>query len=83
MTISETVLKLRNREVLNYFNKETREFTKIQLNKKEKFVCWERWTSKDKIYWINQNLYLSLKDVLSIRQEMIDNKNQSLSIVII
>jgi len=89
MTVSETVKKLRNRQVLNYFDKQSKTFTRINLNKKDSKVCWERWTSKDRINWVNQNLYLSLKDVLKIRQKMIDDrinpnpKTNQLAIVII
>lgn len=60
------ILKLRNRKFLTKFSHSEKLFTRIQLNKNYDKVCWERWVSKDKIHWINWNLYLSLKDVIKI-----------------
>ncbi len=48
-------------------------FIQIQLNKRDKGIHWERWVSIDQRNWMNWNLFLSLKEVLTI----IDNgKNQ-------
>jgi hypothetical protein len=41
-------------------------YTTIQLNKRHKRVCWERWISKDQRSWMNWNLFLSLREVLQI-----------------
>ncbi len=59
----ETILKLRNGENLNLWDKRQKLFTRIQQNKREKFVCWERWVSADRRNWIKQNFCLSLKDI--------------------
>lgn len=66
----ETFKKLRTGEPVSRFDKANKMFVQIQLNKKEKFICWERWVSKDKIKWVNWNLYLSLKDVNNILNEI-------------
>lgn len=63
---TEQLITLRNGKPINLFSKVEKQFIKIQLNRKESFVCWERWVSLDKNKWINHNLYLSLKDVKSI-----------------
>ena len=61
---------LRDGESLNLFDRSTKYFVKIQLNRKEKFVCWERWVSLDRRNWINHNMYLRLKDVMQILTEI-------------
>ena len=58
--------KFRNRETIKMFDRNTKIFTTFQLNKKEKFICWERFISVDKINWVEQNRYLSLKQCLQI-----------------
>lgn len=58
---------LRNREALNLFDSEKKYFYKIQINKTEKRVYWERYASKDKKNWVKWNDRLSLKDVCAIR----------------
>lgn len=73
--ISETVKKLRNKQRINLYDSTNKVFIAIQFNKKEKgFVCWERWVSKDRNNWINHNLYLSIKDVLSIRNDLVKQR---------
>jgi len=67
---TETLQTLRNRQPLRLFDTKDKTFIRIQLNKKEKFVCWEKWVSKDKQNWVNHNLYLSLKDVDSILADL-------------
>ena len=37
------IKKLRHREALHLFDKVDKTFITIQLNRKEKYVCWERW----------------------------------------
>jgi hypothetical protein len=74
MTIQDTVKTLRNKENITYFDKERKEFILITYNKDEEFVCWKKFVSKDRRNWVNHNLYMSLKDVLAIRQEMIDQR---------
>ena len=65
----EIILKLRNGESIKTFGK-TRSvggkkmFTKYQLNRKEKFICWQRFESFNAHDWIEQNSYLRLKDVM-------------------
>lgn len=64
------VLKLRNKESITTFGKcRSKEgkkmFTLYQLNKEEKFICWQRFESLDRRNWVKQNDYLSLKDVIN------------------
>lgn len=64
---AETLKKLRDRKPVLLWDRANKLFVQIQFNKKEKgFVCWEKWVSKDRINWVNHNLYLSLKDVRQI-----------------
>lgn len=73
MTI-ELLKKLRNRQPVKLFDKANKVFVQIQFNKKETdFICWERWVSKDKRNWVNHNLYLSLKDVNTILNQIKNN----------
>ena len=63
--MTEIINKLRNRESLRFFDKKQKLFVLFQINKKEKYYCWERWVSKNRnINYINWNYYLSLKDVI-------------------
>ena len=77
MDRNEAIKKLRHGWVLNMWDRKEKLFVKIQLNRKEKnFVCWQRFVAKAKGYWTNWNEYLSLKDVMQIRNEIItNNKN--------
>lgn len=70
MTKDNAVHTLRHGGVLNMWDKENKLFVKIQLNRKEKFVCWQRFVAKPKGDWTNWNDYLSLKDVLKIREQI-------------
>lgn len=70
----EQLKKLRNKKPLKLFSSDTKLFTTIQINKKESFICWERWVSRDRINWINHNLYLSLHDVKIITNQHIKTK---------
>lgn len=64
---TDTLILLRNKRPVTFFDKTTKIFTRIQFNKKEKdFVCWERWVSRDRKNWVNHNLYLSLHDIDNI-----------------
>jgi hypothetical protein len=66
----EQLKKLRDRDSLKLFDKKNKLFVRIQLNKKEAFICWERWVSKDKSNWVNWNLCLSLKDVANVLNDI-------------
>ena len=80
MSKEETIKKLRMGNCLNFYDKKEKLFTKIQINKKEKFVCWQRFVSKNRSgNWIEWNSYLSIKEVLSIRQKIINNIKTSLT----
>ena len=74
MTTSETVKALRNGENVRFFDKEKKCFVQFQLNKKESFICWERHGSLDKRNWVKQNEFLSIKDVLNIREKLIEQR---------
>ena len=74
MNQNEVVQMLRRGGTLNMRDRKEKLFVKIQLNKQEtKFVCWQRFVAKTKGYWINWNEYLSLKEVLQIREQIIKN----------
>ena len=60
------VSKLRNKEVVNLFDKTNKLFVKLQLNKKSKRICWQRLVSVDKQNWIEYNNSINLKDCLYI-----------------
>lgn len=68
----ETILKLRQGQSIAFFPKKIIEgqkyrlFVRIALNKKESFICWKMSYSIDKVNWIIQNEYLSLKDIKKI-----------------
>ena len=66
----EQLSKLRNKKPLRLFSKKNKLFVHIQINTKEKFICWERWVSKDRVNWTNWNMYLSLKDVRKVIQTL-------------
>jgi len=78
MTKQETIKKLRAGDCLNFYDKKEKLFTKIQLNKKENFICWQRFVSKNRAgNWIEWNRYLTIKDILRIRQQIINNIKNS------
>ena len=62
------IKKLRDREALRLWDKVDKTFVNIQINRKEKYLCWERWISKDQRNWIKLNGYLSLREVWIILQ---------------
>tara|TARA_R110000868_G_C10726827_1_gene751258 strand:+ start:617 stop:859 length:243 start_codon:yes stop_codon:yes gene_type:complete len=71
MTNTEAVKNLRHGGILDMFDRKERLFTKIQLNRQEtKFVCWQRFVAKTRGNWTKWNDYLSLKDVMKIRQQI-------------
>jgi len=72
------IKKLRDKEALRLFDKADKNFVVIQLNRKEKYVCWERWISKDKRNWIKINDYLSLREVWIILQGIKEKRELSL-----
>jgi hypothetical protein len=74
MTHSEAIKNLRHGGVLDMWDKVEKLFVKIQLNRQEtKFVCWQRFTAKQRGNWTKQNDYLSLKDVMKIRLQIAMN----------
>jgi len=74
MEATEVIKNLRHKQPLNMFDRKEKLFVKIQFNKKEtKFICWQRFVSKDRSNWVNWNEYLSLKGVMQVRQQIIDN----------
>ena len=64
MERSSVIKKLRDGEPLELYRGGL--FIKLQLNRREKRICWERWISKDRRSWMNWNLFLSLREVLQI-----------------
>lgn len=77
MQQNEVVKILRYGGVLNMRDRKEKLFVKIQRNKQETgFVCWQKFVAKVKGQWVNHNQYLSLKDVLMIRQQIINNNLQ-------
>lgn len=74
MERNEVIKTLRHGGVLNMWDRKEKLFVKFQRNKQETgFVCWQRFVAKTKGYWINWNEYLSLKEVLQIREQIILN----------
>ncbi len=74
MTNNEAIKQLRHGGSLSMFDTSEKLFIRIQLNRKENFVCWERWVRKSGGRWVNWNLYLSLKDIISIRKELAEKR---------
>ena len=72
------IKKLRDREALRLWDKVDKTFVNIQINRKEKYLCWERWISKDQRNWIKLNGYLSLREVWIILQGIKEKKELSL-----
>jgi hypothetical protein len=64
MERNSVIKRLRDGEPLELYRDKL--FVKLQLNKRHKRVCWERWISKDRRSWMNWNLFLSLHEVLQI-----------------
>lgn len=64
--MEDQIKRLRNREVLSLWDRKNKLFVKIQLNKTDNRICWQRFVSKDKRTWTNWNQYLSLKDCVQI-----------------
>ena len=64
MERNSVIKKLRDGEPLLLYRDGL--FTTIQLNKRHKRICWERWVSVNKTSWMNWNLFLSLRDVIQI-----------------
>jgi hypothetical protein len=72
MSKSSVIQKLRNKESITLYRDGL--FTRIQLNRRDNRICWERWVSKDQRSWMNWNLFLSLRDVLQIYSNYENNK---------
>ncbi len=70
---------LRHGGVLDMWDTEQKLFIKIQLNRKESFVCWQRYVAKSRGNWVKWNDYLSLKDVMSIRQDLAQKRAKMLA----
>ena len=68
--MQKQIKKLRNGEHLRFWDKQEKLFVRIQLNKKENFICWQRFVSKDKTNWQEWNSYLALKDCWQIIQTL-------------
>jgi hypothetical protein len=72
MSRSSVIQKLRNEESITLYRDGL--FTRIQLNRRDNRICWERWVSNDNKSWMNRNLFLSLRDVLQIYSNYENNK---------
>jgi hypothetical protein len=64
MERNSVIKKLRDGEPLELYRDKL--FVKLQLNRRDNRICWERWVSKDRKSWMNWNLFLSLREVLQI-----------------
>jgi len=69
----ETLNKLRHRQRVTVFDHKAKLFTSIEINKKEHFICFQRFESKDRRNWFEQNSYLSLKDCKQILETIKHN----------
>lgn len=72
------IKKLRDRENLRLWDRTDKTIVHIQLNKREQYVCFERFVSKDKRNWKKLNGYLSLRDVWNILKEMKEKRENIL-----
>jgi hypothetical protein len=66
----EFITDLRNGFGKILFDRKTKLFHHIQLNKKAKHICWQRHVSNDKRNWVEWNYSLSLREVLDLRAEI-------------
>jgi hypothetical protein len=64
MEQNSIIKRLRDGEPLELYRDKL--FIKLQLNNRNNRICWEQWVSKDRRYWMNWNLFLSLREVLQI-----------------
>jgi len=69
----EAIKNLRNRQAVTLFDRKNKTFTRLQINKKEHFICFQRFESKDRRNWFEQNSYLSLKDCKQILETIKHN----------
>jgi hypothetical protein len=60
----ELVSKLRNRIVIDKYDYGQGYYLKFQLNKKHNKIAFQLFVSRDKINWVEQNSYLSIKDII-------------------
>lgn len=68
------VNKLRNRESVTLWDSSQKLFIRIQLNKSDNRICWQRFVSTNRRNWTKWNDYLRLKDVVSIWDSVILNR---------
>lgn len=66
----EIISLLRQGRPVTLFDRTTKYFYHIRLNKKAKRVCWQRHQSKDRVNWVELNHCLSLKEILDFRAEL-------------
>lgn len=74
--MNQQIKKLRDRQNLRMFSRKEKIFVHIQLNKKENFICWQRFVSKDKRNWQEWNSALSLKDCWQILKKLSNENNR-------
>lgn len=74
ISMDKIIKNLRDGGHLRFFDRKEKLFVQIQLNKKEKRICWERWVSKDKLNWVNWNYYLNLRSVLQVVEQLTAEK---------
>ena len=72
----ELINKLRHRQLVTVFDHKEKMFTRLKINTKESFVCFQRFVSKDKRNWIEWNKNLSLKDCKQILDNIKTNNTQ-------
>jgi len=68
----KTLMKLRNKRPVRFFNRRDKIFIQFQLNRESKRIFWEKFVSSDKINWVKQCSYYNLK---GINKFIINNKN--------
>jgi hypothetical protein len=61
---------LRHGNPVTLFDPNSKLFYHIQINKKAKHICWQRYASIDRKNWIEYNYSLSLREVLDLRAEL-------------
>lgn len=68
--MSQFIKSLRNRENVTLWDSAQKLKVRLQLNKKENRVCWERWVCSIGGRWVNWNRYLSIKDCIQIQRDI-------------
>lgn len=70
---NDVVKHLRDSRSIRMYDRKTKFFYHIQINKKMKRICWERWVSRDNHNWVKWNECITLREVLVLRAKIATN----------